>query len=103
MWRRSCKDPGEPTVEERQRHELTHCPMRSWCKYCIMGRGKEADKRRGGGNSEGLKEIHIDYCFPKTEGGSGIITLVARERETRMTMATVVPKKGAVGDFAARD
>ena len=67
----------------------------------MMGRGKEAEMRKADGGKEGLHEIHIDYCFPKTSGGEGLTVLVARERSTRMTMATVVPRKGAVGDFAA--
>ena len=40
------QDPREPSDEERREHYLTHLPYRSWCKYCVGGRGKEAPHRR---------------------------------------------------------
>ena len=27
--------PYEPTNEERQSHEATHCPFRAWCEICV--------------------------------------------------------------------
>ena len=30
-----------PTRQEREAHEETHCTYRSWCKYCVKGRGRE--------------------------------------------------------------
>ena len=35
---RKAREPGEPTDEERRRHETTHLPFRSWCPYCVRGR-----------------------------------------------------------------
>ena len=49
-----------------------------------------------------LAEISLDYCFPtKDDGTGGLTILVARERYTRMTLATVVPSK-STGVFSAR-
>ena len=31
--------PKEPSVEERQAHELTHLPARSWCETCMKSFG----------------------------------------------------------------
>ena len=43
-----------------------------------------------------LPEFNFDYCFPgKTEGKDNLKVLVGRERGKRMTMATVVSRKGA--------
>ena len=28
--------PREPTQEERDRHNVSHCPFRSWCKLCVF-------------------------------------------------------------------
>ena len=39
------KDPGCPTREEVERHNVTHLPYRSWCPVCVQARGKE--NRRG--------------------------------------------------------
>ena len=29
----------QPTAEEVLQHEISHVPFRSWCKFCIMGKG----------------------------------------------------------------
>ena len=28
-----------PSAEQVEKHRVTHYPYRSWCKWCIMGRG----------------------------------------------------------------
>ena len=43
---RNMRDPGQPTVKEHQEHMTTHRPYRSWCKFCVMGRGVNAPHRR---------------------------------------------------------
>ena len=30
--------PYEPTKEERQSHEATHCPFRVWCELCVKAK-----------------------------------------------------------------
>ena len=35
------KDPGLPTSQERERHNMTHNPYRSWSPVCVEARGKE--------------------------------------------------------------
>ena len=43
---RNIRDPGRPTAKEHQEHMTTHRPYRSWCKFCVMGRGVYALHRR---------------------------------------------------------
>ena len=31
-----------PTKKEREEHEATHCPYRSWCRHCVRGRGRNS-------------------------------------------------------------
>ena len=33
-------DPRQPSEQEREEHEMTHLPFRSWCRHCIMVRGR---------------------------------------------------------------
>ena len=40
---RNIRDPGQPTAKEHQEHMTTHRPYRSWCKFCVMGRGRTGD------------------------------------------------------------
>jgi len=37
--RRILRDPGEPTAAEWEEHRIDHYPFRSWCPFCVMGRG----------------------------------------------------------------
>ena len=30
--------PHRVSKEEREEHELTHCPFRIWCRFCVEGR-----------------------------------------------------------------
>ena len=32
-------DPHAPSQKEREQHEMTHLPFRSWCWKCVFGRG----------------------------------------------------------------
>ena len=52
--------------EERDKHELTHTPYRSWCKYCVWARGREMVHHRIPEKEKEKAEvtrISIDYMF----------------------------------------
>ena len=57
--------PREPTEEERRRHEASHLPYRSWCEYCVKGRGRcrPHQRRKGEVEEHGLPTISMDYFF----------------------------------------
>ena len=42
---RNICDPGHPTANEYKEHMTTHRPYRSWCKFCVMGRGVNSAHR----------------------------------------------------------
>ena len=93
-------DPKLPSLREREEHQLTHLPYRSWCSHCVSGKGKEAPRRRGG-DLPCVPEVHLDFMFMGDENGGKTLTyLVAKERITRALMATVVSRK-STGEFAA--
>ena len=60
--------PREPTKEEKEEHEKTHLPFRSWCRHCVRGRGKEEACRKVERTPE-IPEVHIDFMF--MGGGEG--------------------------------
>ena len=37
---RATRRPEAPTKEEIAEHNLSHIPMRPWCKHCMRGKGK---------------------------------------------------------------
>ena len=40
------KSPKEPTKVEKEEHERTHCPYRSWCEHCVRARARNGHRRR---------------------------------------------------------
>ena len=59
--------------------------------------------------------MHLDYGFPCGAGGKprdrrekasdanrGLTVLVLRDRDKKMMLAAVVPRKGTIGEFAAK-
>ena len=41
--------PYEPTKEERQSHEATHCPFRAWCEICVKAKSPDLKARQTSG------------------------------------------------------
>ena len=98
---RKMLDPKLPSQREVEEHCLTHLPYRNWCSHCVQGKGKAAPHFRKGSREDGLTEVHFDYCFMSTVGQPLVTILVAKERETKMCMATMVPMKGGSIEFPA--
>ena len=92
-------DPRKPTEREVEDHNRTHLPYRNWCPCCVQAKGKDMDHRTEIKDERALNEFSFDYCFPGDEFGYKLTVLVGRERNTGMTMATVVPMKGSTGKF----
>ena len=60
--------PGEPTKAERDRHNTTHVPYQSWCKFCVKGRGRRTAHRRSARmDSSSVPVIVFDYHFMADE------------------------------------
>ena len=89
------QDPKEPRPEEREEHEKTHIPFRSWCRHCVRGRGKEEACKRTDRRHD-VAEVHLNFMFMgEEEGEKTLAILVARERSSGMTMSTVAPRKSS--------
>ena len=100
---RKLQDPRLPSRKEMDDHSLAaHMPYRSWCTFCVMGKGKTAPHLKQQQREDGLPELHVDYCFMSTKGHPLATILVAREKTSKMMMATVVPLKGASVEFPVK-
>ena len=91
---RKLLDPKLPSQKEVEEHCLTYLPYRNWCAHCVAGKGRMAPRFKHPDRADGLTEIHVDYCFMLTKGEPLATILAAKERSTKMKMATVVPLKG---------
>ena len=85
-----CEESRVPK-KEREMHELTHVPFRSWCEHCVRGRG-EGVRHEAWMEMPEQTEVHI--FVGDEDQNEKFAVLAARERTTRMTMSTVAPSKG---------
>ena len=42
---RTAADPGKPTDRQIEEHRTSHLPFRSWCRWCVLGRGRGLQHR----------------------------------------------------------
>ena len=94
---RNFRDPGQLTANKHQVHMTTHRPYRSWCKFCVMGRGVISPHRGSDAQDdlEGVLHVSMDYGFLGERESEEQVTpvLVIRERRLKMTWAMLVPRK----------
>ena len=55
--------PYEPTKEERQSHEATHCPFRAWCEICVKAKSPDGKHTKQLVDMEHIPVIEFDYAF----------------------------------------
>ena len=49
------RDPADPTTKEREDHNATHIPFRSWCPIYVKAKGIEQAHRNGRGKERSCK------------------------------------------------
>ena len=61
---RPTRNLADPTSEERERHDVTHLPVRAWCPVCVAARATEDPHSRATveEKAEGKPQICADYC-----------------------------------------
>ena len=87
---RMARDPGEPTKAEKEAHEATHLPFRSWCPFCVAGRSDNPPHRRAPTDKDQpvIPEVHLDYAYVRREEEDHPTTvLVAKHRQPRAVRA----------------
>lgn len=93
---RNIRDPGQPTAQEHLEHMTTHRPYRSWCKFCVTGRGVNAPHRRSDAQDdlEGVPHVSMDSWFLGEKEPEERVSrvLVIRERRHKTTWAMLVPR-----------
>ena len=97
-----------PTLAQREEHERTHIPHRSWCRHCVAApasnpahRGRKFTKAVE--DDKDVKQVSYDYCIMRDQWGMDSETILAsKDGATRMVSAHVVPLKGAVLDWVTQ-
>ena len=89
------RDPKMPSSEEVEQHNLSHLPYRSWCLHCVRGRGEATPHRSADRGDDAVPELPLDDCFMDKKDETAQPILVARDRDTRMTLSFLTKNKGA--------
>ena len=59
---RNAANPAQPTAVQLEEHRTDHFPFRTWCKFCIMGRG--VGQPHSASQSEStIAVVGLDYFF----------------------------------------
>ena len=115
--------PNKPSASEIEEHRKCHTPYRSWCPWCVMGRGLGEQRGRHAGREHTIPRVGIDYWYITSKGvekreeldykadgegeakllearKSGVVVkcIIVRCHETKCVFAHVVPCKGADED-----
>ena len=109
---RPLRDPGQPTQEMIDEHEVTHMDFRSWCAACVRGRAQANPSRKVKGlfAEHVLPRVRMDYAHlteevEEKEGEHGeertvtssasLTCAVMQESLTKSVWAYAVASKGA--------
>ena len=94
--------PYEPTKEERQYHEATHCPFRAWCEVCVKAKSPDGKHTKQLGNAEHIPVIEFDYAFATDTLGhhnKKISMMFATDSIHGSVFAVVARRKGGQDDY----
>ena len=89
-----------PTLAERDEHERTHIPNRSWCRHCGAARASNPAHRgrqcaKAVEDDKDMKQVSYAYCFMRDQPGMELgKILVSEDRGIHMVSAHVLPLKG---------
>ena len=95
---RNTHDAG-PSADECREHVTTHRPYRSWCDFCVMGRGVNSPHTKSDAQEDLEKQCsmcrRITSSLAREKSEEQVTPmLVIRERRRKMTWAMQVPRKG---------
>ena len=93
--------PVYVTKAERQEHELTHTPYRSWCDHCVRCRGRNTQHRKAGEEDKksNVPRVVLDYFFMshQDEAANENPMLIMLDEKTGDKYARAVGQKGLGG------
>ena len=91
--------PRTQTKTEREEHDVSHVPYRTWCRFCVMGRGLERRHLTQSGDRD--NDRPRVFADPGYLSRDSTPLLVAKGRRTGMTFAAALSMKGGDDPHAA--
>ena len=88
-------DVTGPTDNEIARHNLTHLPYRSWCRWCVMSRKPNPKHLRSHFAKRDVPLLVGDYAFVRSSTDQDLLTLfIGRIYPTRELVIIPCEQKG---------
>ena len=89
-------EPYVPTEAEREEHEKTHLPWRSWCPSCVGGGAVSQPHHPAPEDPTNARLPHVlmDYFFMGQDDAKVLPMLGLKERQCKMKFAHMVEEKG---------
>ena len=91
--------PVLPSEAEVKQHESTHLPFRSWCRHCVLAKGKESPHHES--SPGGVSNFATDYMF-MGEDGTPITIFAGYDVLTKAFLLTLYLAKGTSHGYAER-
>ena len=84
----------ESHSRDHRLHDLTHCPARLWCKYCVYGASAEYRHRTvvGENGESTVPRVMLDYCFFK-EDASRLTDEHVNKEEAKVSLTALAMKE----------
>ena len=98
--------PHHVSQAERDEHEVTHTPYRTWCRFCVQGRGRKSPHSHQDNTTlgRGVPKISLDYFFlseaDKDANANPVLVMLIESTGERYARA--VGRKG-VADWLIKD
>ena len=94
--------PFAPSRQERAEHNISHCPFRSWCAHCVMGKAKSNPHYASPPSvksEHSIPLIGVDYAFCSNTGADDedwaeIKIMAVKDAVSKYTCAVPMPVKG---------
>ena len=111
---RVMRAPGVPSQADIDAHNVSHCPFRSWCKWCVAGQSVAKGHYQSHSEEEEARipTVSLDYMFMKdneheqeeqdegheeeSENRSGMPILVMIDHATDMMFHQSSQRKGSI-------
>lgn len=95
--------PGQPVAIEIAFHWLTHLPYRSWCKWCVSAKRRNAQHHSLPGRLKRYSLLVADYCFVRDSRDDDVFTrFVGRLCPSRTLISIPCDAKGHDGYAVGR-
>ena len=96
---RIARDPGAPTEKEREEHNATHLPHRSWCPVCVKARSKEDPHEKKNKKQDGKPIVAMDYkSFGEDAKGDDKLTMIVLKDEVSGCVAAHICSQKSASD-----